>query len=272
MGDRWPPARRRPVAALGRLSLLLLGLLATGCAARGFVRPVGAAVPVPAAESDSIWQDAIRACADIRTFNAEVRPSGRVAGSRVRGVTMNVAVSHTGSIGIEAIAATQTVFLLKGVTDRAILLLPSENRVVTAPASEILGAYLGLETDPGRLLAIFSGCITTTRQARRVERIGETVRVETPDAVVYLRQGESGWRPVAGEFDDLLVDYRRVEADRPVTIGLRTTAGRQPAVDLSLSVRDAVLNSDLPAEAFTIAVPPGAVDTPVADLRVLGSE
>jgi hypothetical protein len=170
------------------------------------------------------------------------------------------------------VAANQTQFTIKGNADRATLVLPRENRVVSGPAADILNALVGLDVHPRRLLALLAGCLAVERQAQRVERIGDHVRVTTADSVVFLarEKGESQiWRPIAAEFGDLLADYRELGPSGPRTIGLRTREGRTPAVDISLAVNDALINPDLSPAAFTIVVPPGAVPAAISDLRLI---
>jgi hypothetical protein len=250
---------------------LSIGLVVQACATRGFVRPVGTVTPVPDAEASAAWESATRACADVRLFNADVRPSGRLGDTRVRATSLLVAVGAAGQIGLEASVANQTQFVLKGDASQATLVLPRENRMVTASAADILHALIGLDAGPERLLSIFSGCVAVARAVVQAERIGGLMRITTPDAVVFLRVDRGAWRPVAGEFDGWLVDYRRFGAGSPAVIGIRSPAGREPAVDLTLTVRDALLNPDLPPAAFAIVVPPGTEPAEVQDLRLLGS-
>ncbi len=248
----------------------------SGCAGRSaFVRPTGPAVPMPDAEGAALWAEATGPCADVRVFNAELRPAGRLAGERIRGVTLFVAVTAAGDLGIEAVALNQTQFTIKGTADRATLVLARENRVVSGPAADILNALVGLDVHPRRLLALLSGCLAVDRQVQRVVRIGELVRVTTADSVVFLARAtrESGmWRPMAAEFGDLLVDYREIGPTGPHVIGVRTQEGRVPSVDISITVRDARINPEIEPAAFTIVVPPGAVPAAVSDLRLIGSD
>ncbi len=56
---------------------------ASGCAAKRFEPPTGAGEPLP--EFTRIFEEATKACRDVRTLTAEAGLSGRLAGQRVRG-------------------------------------------------------------------------------------------------------------------------------------------------------------------------------------------
>jgi hypothetical protein len=265
--------RRGRITPALRLCCVALscGFALQACATRGFVRPIGTVTSVPDDEAFAAWESATRACADVRVFNAEIRPSGRLAGTRVRATSLFLAVTAAGQIGLEVSVANQTEFVIKGDAMRATLVLPRENRVVTAPAADILDALVGLDAGPERLLSIFSGCVAIERAIVRADRIGGLLRITTPDAVAFLRVDQGIWRLVAGEFAGWLVDYRRFDAHGPAAIGIQSPEGREPAVNLTMTVRDARLNPDLLPAAFTAIVPPGFEPADVRDLRLLGS-
>jgi hypothetical protein len=232
---------------------------------------VGSPAAIFPSEAEAIWADATRDCADVHRYNAEIRPSGRIAGGSVRGVRLLLAVTDKGEIGLEAVAGTQTQFLLKGTSPRAQLWLPAERRIVTAPASRILEAFVGLDVDPTRLLAVLSGCVAVDRQRTDAGRFGDLVRLSTADSTVYLAREEDRWRIVAGDFERLSVEYAKRNGAVPGRVRITTHPGQTPAVDLSLSIETVVVNSDLPPEAFRVNVPPDAIPAAVTDLRPLGS-
>jgi hypothetical protein len=249
-----------------------LALFASACAARRFAPPPDPPVPIPAAEAGPIWAEAVGACAGVRSIRAEVRPSGRIADTRVRGLTLFIGADAGGRIGIEAEGGRQLQFALKGPTDSATLWLPRERRYVTAAADRILHAIVGLDLDAGQMLALLSGCIATERTVQRMDRIGDILRATTPEAVVYLEQEDGRWTVRAGDLGALIVDYARWDGEWPRTIAIRTPAGRAPAVDLTLNVAERDINPDLPAAAFTVNLPPDAVQAQVEDLRLMGTE
>jgi hypothetical protein len=224
-----------------------------------------------APDADAAWSEATRHCGTLRGYNAEVRPSGRVAGGPVRGVRLHIAVNDRDQIGVEVVAGTQTVLVLKGTADRAQLWLPDENRIVTAPASRILDALIGLNVTPGRLLAVLSGCVAVNRQIAEADRYGELVRLTTPDSAVFIERSDGAWQIRAGRFDTLEVEYPDPRAGVPTRVWIGTRADATPVVDLSLRMETIALNTALPPEAFQVTVPPDAVPAQVSDLRPLGS-
>jgi hypothetical protein len=187
-------------------------------------------------------------------------------------LTLVVGVTADGRLGIDAEAGNQTQFTLRGTTGEATFWLPAENRVVVGPADRILDAIVGLELDAGRLLALLSGCVASDRTLEGAVRLGQVVRVTTPDAVVYLEQDEERWLPRAGEFGELIVEYTEWEGQWPGRILVRTAEGQSPAVDLALTVTERAIDRQFPSEAFRVAVPAGAVPARVEDLRLIGSD
>jgi hypothetical protein len=190
----------------------------------------------------------------------------------VRGLTLFVGVDDQGHLGIEAEGGNRPVFTLKGTAGEATLWLPSENRVVVAPADRILDAIVGLELGPDRLLALLSGCVATDRVLEQADRLGDLVRVTTSDAVVYLERADGRWTVRAGAFGALAVQDPQRDDGWPRRVVVQTTEGRAPAVDLTLNVAARRINPDFPAGAFVVAVPAGAVRAAVEDLRLIGSD
>lgn len=263
-----PPGSRGWVRAAVVVALLVI---AAGCASR-FTPPTGLAQPVAPAEVAAIWTTATAGCEDLQAFNAEVRPSGRVAGSRVRGLELLVAVETSGRVGLEALAGGQTVFTLRGTAEAATLWLPRERRVVVAPANTILARLVGLDIEPARLLSLFGGCVALDRTPTRVDRVGEMVRVTTPDTVVYLEAREGGWGVRGGTFGPFVADYRSWAGRWPREIGIRSVETYDPSVDVQLAVGVPRINPELPEAAFTVSVPPDAVSADVMDLRPFWDE
>ncbi len=249
-------------------------LCAAGCAAHRFTIPTAAPAPVAPLEAAAAWAEATRLCGAVTSYNAELRPSGRLAGQRVRGVTLLVAADATGRVGVEAaVSGGSPLFRLGGTADRATLWLPRERRVVTDTPSRILGALVGIDVEPERLLAILSGCGTADRAAVRADRLGELLRVTTASAVAYIDRSTGAWRLRAVEGHGLLVDYRAFDDEGwPSTIGIRTAGTDEPSVDLSLDVGVRVINPALGPLVFQVRVPSDAVPASVDDLRPLGTE
>jgi hypothetical protein len=266
-------ASRAALIARALAASAIVGLFGAACAARGFVPPTGATTPLAAPEAEAIWLAATRECAAVEAINVSVRPSGSVGGTGVRGLELFVGLDAAGHVGIEAEGRGQPVFTLKGTTEAATLWLPAERRVVRGRADDILNAIVGLELDAARLRAVLTGCGSAGAAIERADRIGGLVRMSGPDAsIVYAEEVDGRWRVRAATADGLTVDYREWDGNWPRTIGLRTAAGRSPAVDLRLRIEDRVLAPDFPPGTFEVVVPADATPAAVGDLRLIGSE
>ena len=263
-----PPAVRAPLdVARPLLMRSLAGVIAfasvTGCATHRFAPPTGSSVPISNADAQVMWAEATRGCATLVRYNANIRG--------IRGVHLSLAVTRGGDIGIEATVGGQSAFVLKGTADRSTRWLPNERRFVTAPAAIILKSLVGLEVDPSRLLAVLGGCAAVDRQVTRAERIGDVIRITTPDTTAFLKRPRDVWRVVAARFAPLSVDYADWQTDIPRRVVLATESGQTPAVELSLRIDTPLVNPDLPPEVFQLPVPADAIPTAVSDLRLLGA-
>jgi hypothetical protein len=187
-------------------------------------------------------------------------------------VTLGLGVDSTGRLAFEAQVMGSSVFRFGGTTASARLLLRRDNpeRVITGPAGEIVEALIGVRLDPARLLAVLAGCVATSADAMAAERLGALIQVTTTDAVVFLSDEGTGWRPRAGAFEQLLVDYRRVEAGYPREIVITSDAGRTPSVNLSIAVRSVDINPAFTGAEFNVTVPARAVPASLDDLRAAG--
>jgi hypothetical protein len=213
----------------------------------------------------------------VTTYQAQLRVSGRVAGRRIPGLTVGLALDASGRIGMEFRVGGPPMLNLAGSADRATLLLHEQGRVVTAPAADIVEALVGARLGPARLLALLTGCVSSDPTLTEAGVADDLVVVTTPDAVVYLArteregQGERAWRVRAGEFEGLLADYRPFESTWPSEIDVRSDTGRSPRVALALRVVEFDVNSPRfnPA-VFSVVVPDRAVATSLDELRDSG--
>jgi hypothetical protein len=253
-----------------RAVLIALALAAGACAPRAFVRPSGPALPAP--DAATIWLDASAACRGLAGVQAALGLTGRVRDQRIPGLagaTLYVAVSSVGDIGLEARVSAQLVFKLGGNAARATLYLPADNRVVVAPAADIVDALVGVRLGPERLLATLGGCVSRASTVDRAARYGQVLEVTTPDATVFLEQRAGVWTPRAGFADDLTIDYRRRgEAIREVA--LQSAPGRQAGVAISLQVKQLDLAPALAPELFAVIVPEDARPMSLEELRSSG--
>lgn len=232
------------------------------------MRPTGPPQPAPGA--DAAWQQATTLCGEVGAYRGELQMTARLDGSRIPRVRLGMAIDGNDAIGLEARVVGSPVFTLGGAAGSATLWLREGNRVIRAPAADIIEALIGVPLAPARLLALLSGCVSTDLAIGAAERYGDLVRIETSDAAVYLERREARWTTRAGEFGPFLVDYRRVEEGWPRALTIASRAGEVPAVSISLDVRDFTVNPVLPPALFIVSVPPGAEPASLEELRASG--
>jgi hypothetical protein len=141
-----------------------------------------------------------------------------------------------------ATVAGRSIFVLAGSADRATLWLRREQRIVTAPPAEIVEAMLGVSLPPGRLLAIFTGCLTRDATMTAATRYGRVLTVDTPDGRIHLEQRNGRWQTRAGEADGFIVEFARDASSFPQKIWIRSVPGREPRAALDITVSDAEVN------------------------------
>jgi hypothetical protein len=245
----------------------LLGVLclAASCAGHRFQFPTGAGTP--AADAAAAWAEATEACRDVRSFSAEMRPSGHVGGQRLGG-TIHGAVTAADQIHLEMPASFgDPYFVLAGSGARATL-VRNDKRVLTAQADEILDALIGLKLSPRQLLAIFAGCVDQSPSVGGGARFGQTIAVSTDRARVFLQPVDGRWRPVAAELGDLRIEYTGFGAATPGRVAIRSTSSVR--IDLSVALDQIEVNGEIPASAFIAALPAGAQPLTLEQLRQSG--
>jgi hypothetical protein len=241
-------------------SVLLLVLLASGCAARLPARPAGATTPDP--EAVAAYAAATAQCRPLRTATAAIALSGRVGGNRVR-ARLATGFAAPASIRLEALAPFGAPALLlasDGATTT--LLFPRDNQVLRERSvAEVLEAIAGLALGADQLRDVLFGCFDVASGAGL--RFNQDWQAVDADGVrVYLQRG----RIAAADYRGWLVDYG-VQAGgtgRMVRVRRTDAAG---AVDLTAVLSQVEMNVDLPAAAFTLAVPEGVVAITLDDLR-----
>ena len=250
---RW----RARVGRASRTSACVAGLAvwtaASGCASARFVPPTAA--PVARADGRAVWAEATRACAGAQAFAGDVRASGRVAGQRVSGLRLAMALGRPGRAALEARVSSTLLFALRGTEADATLVLFQDRRVVNASAGDLMDALIGVPLGPERLMAVLTGCVSFA-EPEDAQGVGEFVRVRTQDATVYVRAVSGGWRARAGAFDGLTVDYQYDGGDFPSRVRLTSDPGRSPAIDLALTLASFDTNPRDPA-VFLPRVPVG---------------
>ena len=244
---------------------------AGGCAARRFERPTGPATAAP--EAVVAWQTATATCRGVRTAHARMRLVFRAGTRRFPAVTLGAAFDGDArAMALDARVGSAAFFVLGGSADQATLVL-RDGRYVRAPAADIVAALIDVRLEPGRLLAILTGCLTPTPEFRQAVRRDRWLEVTAADAVAYLEQtSEGAWRLRAGTFDGLDVDYGPLGPTWPRSLEIRsqTDAGK-PAMSIAIS-RLEILQPNAPPEAslFQPVLPPGATSISLAELRAIG--
>jgi hypothetical protein len=246
----------------------MIALITSACAARMFVPPAGPGVPAP--DASAAWNTATERCRTVTTFAPTLRLSGRVAGSRVPGLTVLAAVTVTGGIRLQATAASRTIFELAGTNDRATFFWREDNRVAIARAEELVDALIGLKLGADALLPILTGCVTRSTTVTTGARYGDLLAISTDSERVFLRQEPGGWRARYGEVQGLKVDYRWQPGPWPREIVIGAKPGTPSEVRLVVRIDDgAIVDAPLGPETFNLNVPASATPMTLDELRAL---
>lgn len=261
----WGASVRRAAAAI----VIAAGL--SGCAASRFTMPSDPGVPM--ADPAAAWQQASSSCAGVRSLTAELALSGRAAGTRLRG-RIQAGFEAPGRIRLEGVAPFgQPIFILAADAARATLLLPRDERVVTAAsASEILEALAGVRLEPDALRAALAGCVTGGTLTGATEH-GDVARFAFADGgVVFARRMAGGWRIVAGVARPFLIEYpdRQSAGHWPARVRISRDLPGGESVDLTIGLSQIETNITLPPEAFRVDVPASAVPMTIDQLRQAG--
>jgi len=264
-------------AAPAAAAVLLTAALAA-CAPKRFVAPADAGVPVEGFAAT--WQTIAAPCLGVSSMTAELALSGRAGGTRLRGRVQSGFAR--GSMRLEGVAPFgQPVFILASTASRATLLLPRDERVVTAnDAAEILDALAGVRLRADSLMAVLAGCAIAAAPVSATAH-GDLTRFAFPDGAVFVRarpHGRGGTagpgtsRIVAADLRPFLVEYLEFSdiATRPRRMRLSRDLDQAQRVDLTISASQIERNVVLPAEAFTVDVPPGTAPMTLAELRAAG--
>jgi hypothetical protein len=241
-------------------ALGLVLALSAGCAGGRFVRPSGTAVPF--AEGPAVWMELARGCRAVTMVRAELRVSGRVGGQGFPSLTTGL-VAGADRLAIEAMAGARRVFTLAGDGSSVVLLNHLDRRTTRGTAADVIDALVGVRLTPDRLLALLSGCVSSETTVTQAERVGATARLRTADSLIYLTERDGRWRLAAGEFGDVMADYRRVEDGWPREVELR----RGDDVTLRLRVIEFERNPQVPPAVFQLQVPDTFVEVPLEVLR-----
>lgn len=231
-----------------------------GCAARGPVRPTGAASDDPSAVTALAAVTAH--CRPLRTATAELRLTGRAGTERVR-ARLLAGFAEPASVRLEALApfgAPAMVLASDGA--ETTVLFPRDRQVLRdAAVADVLEALTGLALDAGELRRLLFGCLAGPA-GRGLGFPGGWQAVEDGEARVFLRGGVL----TAADYRGWRIDYAQPQGDiaRQVRVRRAEAAGD---LDLTAVLGDVALNVDLDPRAFEVDVPADAARLTLDDLR-----
>lgn len=223
-----------------------LALLAAGCGHTIFVPPTGPGVVTDASEA---WTAATASCKTAQHYSAELKISGRAASQRIWRLTIDTAVTPT-QIYMGARVSGQPIFVLAGSAKEATLWLRPEQRVVKAPAGDIIEAILGLAIPPDRLLSLLTGCATRSLDITTATSHNGIVAVQTADARVFIERQGTAWRTRGAEAEGFRVEFLWKTGALPEKVWIESTPGREPSASLDISVVDPTISDPIPATVF----------------------
>jgi Outer membrane lipoprotein LolB len=276
------PARGRPEPVEGRripsitwLSRLGIILCATGaaaaCAPKTLKLPDGPSTPL--ADPSAIVQEAFGHCARVHLLTLEIGLSGKVGTTRLRG-RLQAGFRAPDAIRLEAVAPFGApFFILAGSDDKATLLLPRDERVLTgAKPSAVIQALTGLDLSPADLRAWLVGCPAPTLDVKGARAFGEQwAAIDMAGGRVAFVRRTDRWRLAGETTGQLSIEFVDHAGVQPQRVRIRHDAtGATPAVDARLALSQVETNVDLPEAAFTVNVPQNAVPITVEELRSAG--
>jgi hypothetical protein len=242
------------------MALLAAVVSAGGCGARFYSPPSGPGVA--ATDAPAAIAEATRHCRSVQTFQAVMRLSGR----RLPNLNVLTGVTSTGQLLLQVGATAAPDLWLAGSRDDAALLLRDGNRIVRAPAGDIVAALVGVEIGPEQFLALLTGCIARDLTVTGAIAHNGTRHITTPGAELFLEQVDGVWQVVAGSSDGVRVDYRPVTSSFPARARVRGSLGGRE-VSFTLDVQESLPDRPIDAGSFQLKVPPEAIPMTLDELR-----
>jgi len=243
-------------------------VLTAACGARRVPLPTDQGSPLP--NYDEIYAEVTKACRGARTLTAEIGLRGRAGTRRLSGRLIS-GFERPASMRLEMVAPFGPAgFILATRGEQAVLLLPRDERVVRGePAEAILGALTGVTLGPPDLLALLTGCILPESKAvaGRLHANGWASIDLEGGATMYLRR-MGAWQISAGRRNGWEVEYPMWQGAFPQVIRLQSTA--QANVDMTATLTQIEVNTDLDAATFNVDIPAGTAPLSLDELREAG--
>ncbi len=240
----------------------------TACApvARRVVLPTGTGTVTT--EFAAAFDNAQKACRDVRTLQAELALSGNAGRQKLRGRVL--AGFAPGAMRLEAVAPFGSpAFILVADGARGTLLLPRDHRVLQNAAPEdILNALIGVTLGADDLRAVLTGCLKANADPKSGREYGpDWMSVELGSGgTIFLQRQPTGWRFVTARYGGLEIEYPQFAGERPSQIVIR--AG---TANVMVSPSQVDVNGDLPRDALVaIKIPPDLQPMTLEQLREAG--
>jgi hypothetical protein len=254
--------------AIRSAAAVLACAVLSACAAAIPKRPAG--TPTNDASAVKTFGDATRYCSGLKTLTAEIRLSGRAADERLRG-TLHAGLAAPGSLRFEAVAPFgPPVFVLAGRDNRATLLFPRDNRVLSdVPLADILERLTALSLDADDVRLVLTGCLVDGVDATNGRTwSGGWSAVSLGDKITAYLQQRNG-QPVvaAADYGPWLVDYSDHVSGWPRTVRIRSKEGTQ--VDATARLDQVQGNVEIDPKAFVVDVPSNVERLTLNDLRAI---
>jgi len=264
-------AAHRRTACLVRVALCVTSLsLTAACGAKRIPLPTDPGSPLP--NYSDIHAEATKSCRGARTLTAELGLRGRAGTRRLSG-RLVAGFERPQSMRLEAVAPFGPAgFILVTRGSQAVLLLPRDERVVRGESAEaILGALTGVTLGPADLQAMLTGCVSPGSKpvAGRLHANGWASIDLDGGATMYLRR-MGAWQIAAGRRNGWEVDYSMWQGAFPQVIRLRSAAAEPVNVDMTATLAQIEVNTDLKPETFDVEVPAGTAPLSLDELREAG--
>jgi hypothetical protein len=261
----------RPATRVGVvLAALAITLGSSGCAVKLYEPPSGPGQPFP--EAPAVWRDVTTGCRDAQRFVVEIHVDGWAgegdARQRLPNVPMHTALTRDDDMYLEVPAPGKSYVQMAGRGGQSVFLLPREDRVLRAPARDIIDRLIGLRWGARDLLNVISGCVTTPSGELKGTTFGKQASIELGgDARAYLRQQNGRWQLVAADRDGFRIEYREYAGTWPSLIRVSSVATTVTPLSLRFTISQHYVNTTLEENTFVLEVPSAFLPMSLDELR-----